>query len=264
MMADPSSPAPSPEGRRGALPAVTGLVRGTGRRRLPGGGSALDGVDRFVQSGLVKSIGTNGRRIAASAATTAATLLPHIPVRDLATLRTHHHGLEGEELADALVRNAAIAVSAVGIAGSAFILAEKRVPVWLLALPVTVAAEVAAVAAIEAKLIAELHEVYGVPLRPGTRSRSTAAAAEWAVRRDIDPTDPRSLRVLAGLTVGRKGTGRIAGRMGRTARVGSAVVGGVASASAYRGSVSDLAQSLRGELRSSPRRRFSAPAWPPW
>lgn len=258
-MAGPTSPAPSPEGRRGRLPAVPALVRGAGRRRLAGGGSGYDGVDRFA-----RTLGSGGRRIASTVVTTAATMLPHVPVRDLATLRVHHHGLEGEELADALVRNAAIAVSTVGVAGGALLLAEKRVPVWLLALPVTLAAEVAAVAAIEAKLIAELHEVYGVPLRPGTRSRSTAAAAEWAARRDIDPSDPRSLRLVAGLAVSRKGGGRIAGRMGRTARVGSAVIGGAASASAYRSSVGELADSIRGELRTSPRRRFSAPAWPPW
>ena len=44
---------------------------------------------------------------------------PHIPMRDLEALRRHHHGLEGEALADVLTRNAALATAAVGAGGGA-------------------------------------------------------------------------------------------------------------------------------------------------
>ncbi|GFJ88788.1 hypothetical protein Prum_024300 [Phytohabitans rumicis] len=50
---------------------------------------------------------------------TVGDLAPHIPVRDLETLRQHHDGLDGEALADRLVRNAARATAGVGAAGVA-------------------------------------------------------------------------------------------------------------------------------------------------
>src|SRR5262249_30996689 len=42
---------------------------------------------------------------------------PHIPIRNLETLRRHHDGLDGEALADRLVRNAARATAGIGAAG---------------------------------------------------------------------------------------------------------------------------------------------------
>ena len=42
---------------------------------------------------------------------------PHVPVRDLDTLRRHFDGLDGDELADRLVRNAARATAGIGAAG---------------------------------------------------------------------------------------------------------------------------------------------------
>ena len=44
-------------------------------------------------------------------------IAPHVPVRDLETLRRHHDGLDGEALAERLVRNAARATAGVGAAG---------------------------------------------------------------------------------------------------------------------------------------------------
>src|SRR5690606_16122607 len=38
----------------------------------------------------------------------------HLPARDVATLTAHHHGLQGEALAEALERNAARTTAAVG------------------------------------------------------------------------------------------------------------------------------------------------------
>ena len=65
-------------------------------------------------------------------------------------------------LADALVRSAVLATAAVGVAGGAVTAVKWTVPVTLLTLPLQLAVETAAVAAIEIKLVAELHEVYGV------------------------------------------------------------------------------------------------------
>src|SRR5690349_15438972 len=44
-------------------------------------------------------------------------IAPHIPLRDLETLRRHHDGLTGDELAERLVRNAARVTAGIGAAG---------------------------------------------------------------------------------------------------------------------------------------------------
>ena len=107
---------------------------------------------------------------------------PHLPVRDLLTLRTHHGGRSGDDLAQALIRNAAITTSSLGAAAGALAAAEMVAPPTLLAAPFQLAAETLAVIAIEVKLVAELHVVYGqAPV--GTRSQvATAYLTAWAAR----------------------------------------------------------------------------------
>ena len=190
-----------------------------------------------------------------------AEALPRVPVRDLATLRAQHGGLEGEELADALVRGATAAVAAVGIAGGVAAFGSRRTPAWYVVIPAALATEAVIVAAVEAKLVAELHEVYGVPLRPGSRSRGAAVLGEWASRRDLDPTDPRSLRVLAGLAVRRRSARSVPEPAGRATRMGSAVVGGVAGATVHRRNLGELAESVRADLRASRRNRLPLRGW---
>ncbi|EGJ74264.1 hypothetical protein STTU_1475 [Streptomyces sp. Tu6071] len=113
---------------------------------------------------------------------------PRVPVRDLATLRRQFPGLGPEELADKLVNGAARSASAVG----ASIGAAAMMPVPP-ALPAELAAEITAVAAIELKLVAELHEVYG-HRPPGTRAqRSSAYLTAWTQERGVDLSKPLSL-----------------------------------------------------------------------
>ena len=61
-------------------------------------------------------------------ADTVADVAPHMPVRDLDTLRRHFPGLDDEELADRLVRNAARATAGVGAAGGGVAAVEWAVP----------------------------------------------------------------------------------------------------------------------------------------
>src|SRR5688572_25428981 len=42
---------------------------------------------------------------------------PHLPIRDLETLRQHYDGLDGEQLAQRLVRNASRVTAGIGAAG---------------------------------------------------------------------------------------------------------------------------------------------------
>jgi hypothetical protein len=109
-------------------------------------------------------------------------------VRDLATLRRQFPGLGPEQLADKLVAGAAAATSTVG----AGIGAAAMLPVPP-AMPTEIAAEITGVAAIELKLIAELHEVYGVR-PPGTlKQRSVAYLNSWSGERRIDVSKPSTV-----------------------------------------------------------------------
>ncbi|WSA91932.1 hypothetical protein OIE63_10415 [Streptomyces sp. NBC_01795] len=118
---------------------------------------------------------------------------PRVPVRDLDTLRTQFPGLGTEELADKLVTGATRSAATVG----AGVGAAAMLPVPP-AMPAELAAEVVGVAAVELKLIAELHEIYG-RRPPGTvRERGTAYLGAWTSERGIDISRPTSLNAAMG------------------------------------------------------------------
>ncbi|MGK5443017.1 hypothetical protein ACSNN7_14545 [Micromonospora sp. URMC 105] len=121
---------------------------------------------------------------------TVADVAPHVPVRDLATLRRHFPGLDDEALAERLVRNASRATAGVGAAGGGIAAVEWVATPTLLSAPVLLAAETVAVVAIELKLIGELHEVYHVPLPISGSQRAIALVQSWASQRGINPMMP--------------------------------------------------------------------------
>lgn len=115
---------------------------------------------------------------------------PHVPIRDLATLRRHHDGLDGEELAERLIRNAALATASVGAASGGVAAVEWAVTPTLLSAPILLAVETVAVVAIELKLIGELHEVYRQPVPGNGAQRAVALVQAWAGRRGVNPMVP--------------------------------------------------------------------------
>jgi hypothetical protein len=125
---------------------------------------------------------------------------PHVPVRDLPTLRRHFDGLSGEALATALVESAARATGAVGAAGGLISAVEFTAPPALLATPLQVIAETLAVVAIELKLVAELHEVYGRGAVGTPAVRAAAYLGAWTRRRGLEPagSGPGLSAVLSG------------------------------------------------------------------
>jgi hypothetical protein len=118
---------------------------------------------------------------------TIVELAPHVPVRDAATLRAHHDGRFGDDLARELVDAASRATGAIGAAGGVVSSLEFATPPLLLTSPVQVAAETLAVVAIELKLVAELHEVYGYPAVGTPAVRTAAYLGAWTRRRGLDP-----------------------------------------------------------------------------
>jgi hypothetical protein len=144
-------------------------------------------LDRRTRAGLVGRLavllGKQSRRLV----DVVIDVAPHIPIRDLPTLRAHYDGLTGDALAQALIANATRMTGAIGAAGGLLSSVEIAAPPLLLSAPVQVAAETLAVVAVELKLVAELHEVYGrAPV--GTPSvRAAAYLGSWARKRGIDP-----------------------------------------------------------------------------
>ncbi|WP_330460297.1 hypothetical protein OIB37_27560 [Streptomyces sp. NBC_00820] len=120
-------------------------------------------------------------------------IAPRVPVRDLATLRRQFPGLGPEQLADKLVAGAAAGTSTVG----AGIGAAAMLPVPP-AMPTELAAEITGVAAIELKLIAELHEVYGVRPPGNLAARSAAYLSSWSGERGIDVMKPSTIDMALG------------------------------------------------------------------
>ncbi len=117
-------------------------------------------------------------------------IAPHVPVRDLETLRRHHDGLDGDDLAERLIRNAARATAGIGAAGGGVASLQWAVTPTLLSAPVLLTAETVAVVAIELKLIGELHEVYRQPIPGSGTQRATSLIQSWSAQRGVNPLVP--------------------------------------------------------------------------
>ncbi|MBV9291402.1 MAG: hypothetical protein JO222_03045 [Frankiales bacterium] len=112
---------------------------------------------------------------------------PHVPIRDRETLRAHHRNLDDDDLAQVLIANATRVTGAIGAAGGLLSTVEMAAPPALLTAPVQVAAETLAVVAVELKLVAELHELYGRAPAGTPAVRAASYLGAWARRRGLDP-----------------------------------------------------------------------------
>lgn len=170
---------------------------------------------------------------------------PRVPVRDLATLRAQFPGLGPDQLADKLIAGAANATSAVG----AGIGAAAMLPVPP-AMPAELAAEITGVAAIELKLIAELHEAYGLRPPGALKDRSLAYLASWTEERGVDLTKPTTLNLALGGQMKRELRQQIMKRMFRNLpNLMPFMVGAAVGAVMNRRDTRKLAEKVRGDLR---------------
>ena len=192
---------------------------------------------------------------------TVAEIAPHVPVRDRVTLRRHFPDLDGEALAERLVRNAARASAGVGAAGGGVAAVEWTVPPSLLTAPALLAAETVAVVAIELKLVGELHEAYGVPLPTGGTQRAVALVVSWSGRRGINPMKPGSgVSAVLGTAVRRELRYTLLRRFGRNlTTLGPFLTGAAVASYLNRRATRAMAELLRVDLR----RRGGAPPAPP-
>lgn len=181
---------------------------------------------------------------------TVAEIAPHIPVRDLETLRRHHGGLTGESLADSLVRAAQHATTGVGAAGGALAAVQFTAPPLLLTAPAQVVAETIVVATIEIKLIAELHEVYGIQVPGSGTARGAVFLNSWARQRGFDPLAAGSMTAALGVAAKAGLRKRLMRTLGRhLTTLGPFLTGAVAGAALNRTATVRLAEKVRADLR---------------
>ncbi|HEY7430081.1 MAG TPA: hypothetical protein VH641_05030 [Streptosporangiaceae bacterium] len=172
-------------------------------------------------------------------------MAPRLRVRDQAALQAQFPGKTPEDIADALIEGAARASSAVGGAVGAW----ASLPV-LPAFPVELATETLALIGIEVKLVAELHEAYGVPAKGNVAERMTSYVGAWANRRGV-ALAPGGLFLAAGSPLARKLRRRVAARAGRTVfALGPLLTGAAAGALLNRRETRRLGQDIRSDLRS--------------
>lgn len=176
-------------------------------------------------------------------------IAPRLPIRDYATLREHHYGLTGEQLADDLVRTAAKATMAVGAVGGALAAAQFTAPPLLLSAPAQLVAETLVVAAIEVKLLAELHEVYGVQIPGNGVQRATAFTIAWSKQRGVNSlTTPGTIALSAAAKTALRN--RLMRTLGRhLTTLGPFLTGAVAGGALNRAATRKLAAAVRADLR---------------
>ena len=253
--AAPAEPAQDTEGADTSVGAILArLTDHTG----PGSGRSPVRAERRRDLGLLTravaaSARTAGRASVVGGSWLAELLIdtaPRLKVRDLATLRAHHPGLDPDDLAQVLISGAAKATAAVGAAGGALAAAQFTAPPTLLSTPVQLAAETLLVAAIEVKLIAELHEVYGVAAAGTARQRMQSYLVAWTERRGIDPFAPGLLRSSLGQAAKRALRRRLMGRAGRNlTTLGPLMSGAVAGSVVNHRETRRLGEQVRDDLR---------------
>ncbi|MEN3356361.1 MAG: hypothetical protein V7637_343 [Mycobacteriales bacterium] len=176
---------------------------------------------------------------------------PRIPVRDAPTLAVHHPGKTTDQIAEALVKQAALVTAGFGAAAGGLAAAEFFTPPALLAAPVQLAAETLAIAAVEIKLVAELHELYGEPVHGGVAQRGSAYLMSWVRQRAVEPAVAGSgLAAVLGHAAKRELRSRLLRRVGRsTTSMAPFLAGAVAGAEVNRRATRSLGEKVGAELR---------------
>jgi hypothetical protein len=200
---------------------------------------ALARVSRGVRL-AGRSIRLGGRWLAAE----VIAMAPRLPVRDQAALRAQFPGRSPEDVAEALIEGASRASAAVG----------ATVGVWSVlpvapVFPAEILTETLTLVGIEIKLIAELHEVYGMRPPGDFASRMNAFVGAWARRRGITLT-PGGVVLAIGSPLGRQLRRRLAMRATRSAvSLGPLLTGAAAGALINSRETRRLGNDIREDLR---------------
>jgi len=171
-------------------------------------------------------------------------MAPRLRVRDQAALQVQFPGQSAEEIVDALIERAAHAAAAAG-AGAGMVAVLPVLP----AFPAEVAAETLLVVGIELKLVAELHEAYGIPAAGNLAERMSAYLAAWAHRRGVFMIEG-GLILAAGSPLARLLRRRLIARAGRSAvSLGPLLTGAAAGAMFNSRETRKVGRDIRRDLR---------------
>lgn len=206
-------------------------------RRL---GAAISGAARRGAHVTGRGVSSGGRWLSSQ----VLAMAPRLPVRDLATLRAQYPSHTPDQLAEALIEGASRASATVGVAVGAW-----SVLPFVPAAGVEIATETLSVVGIEIKLVAELHEVYGIRAPGSVIDRMTAYVGAWAQRRGVGLA-PGGLVLAAGSPLARQLQRRLAARAGRSVfSLGPLLTGAVAGGLINRRETRKLGRMLRDDLR---------------
>lgn len=240
---------------QGRLPVPMETPAPVARRRTA---VVRDGIKEGLRTGARKG-GDRARAGLSYLTDRIIEMAPRIPVRDLGTLRAQFPGLGPEQIADKLVAGAANATSTVGAGvGAAAMLPTPP------AMPAELAAEITGVAAIELKLIAELHEVYGARPPGNPWQRSAAYLDSWSGERGIDVTKPATINAALGGQMKRQLRQSITKRMVRNLpNLMPFLIGAAVGAVMNRRDTKQLAERIRKDLRRTQVPWEALPELPP-
>jgi hypothetical protein len=250
----------APEGDRSTVGDLVARVtaRGEGTDDDQTRGERARDLGRLTKA-LASSARTAGRASVLGGGWLVDLLLdvaPRLPFRDGATLRAQHPGLSDDDLAQVIISGAAKTSAAVGAAGGALAAVEFAAPPTLLTAPAQLAAETLLVAAVEIKLLAELHEVYGVPATGPLHGRALAYVVAWSERRGVDPLSPSLLTFSLASTAKRTLRNRLIRRAGRNlTTLGPLMSGAVAGSIVNHRETGRLGGEVRDDLRRRVRGR---------
>lgn len=211
--------------------------RVTSTRRL---GAAISNAARRGAQITGRGVSSGGKWLSGQ----VLAMAPRLPVRDLATLRSQYPGRTPDQIAEALIEGASRASATIGVAVGAW----SVVP-FVPAAGVEIATETLSVVGIEIKLVAELHEVYGIRAPGGVIERMTAYVGAWASRRGV-ALAPGGLVLAAGSPLARQLQRRLAARAGRSAfSLAPLLTGAVAGGLINRRETRKLGRMMRDDLR---------------
>ena len=167
-----------------------------------------------LAQGKTRTLGTLRRRARISADSMLDEVLAgmrKVPPRSREALHQQYPDLSPDEVADELIRAAARATARVGAAVGTW-----AVLPFVPAFPFEIAAETVAVVGIEVRLVAELHEVYGLAVPGAPARRMTAYLVAWGERRSA-VLAPAGFVLAAGTPLRKRLSRRLAQRTGRSA-----------------------------------------------
>ena len=180
-------------------------------------------------------------------------IAPHVPIRDLDTLHRHFDGLDGDDLAERLIRNAARSTAGIGAAGGGVASIEWAAPPTLLSAPVLLTAETVAVVAIELKLIGELHVVYRQPVTGSGGERASALIQSWTGQRGVNPLLPGvGVGTVLGTATRRELQSTLLKRFGRNlTTMGPLLTGAAVASYLNRRATKNLGEHIQRDLKKS-------------